>query len=174
MLAETRRPVHGIDLAGNMVELSRKQVPKATFEQCNMLEYSPPSASFGGVTAILSLFELSRAQLTFLAEKWVQWIAPGGYLLMLVVGAEDCSKTRPEMYDADGFCAGGIDWTFMGKTVYVTLFTKKGWNELLEGVGFKIVYTETDLFKPPPKAHCDDEMHYFIIAQKPERVQRQE
>ena len=168
MIANTGRSVHGIDLSHKMVDLSRKQVPQGTFELCNMLEYSPPAASFGGITATLSLFELSRAELTAMAGKWFRWIQPGGFLLICVIGAEDCEAVRSEMYDADGECASGIEFTFMARTVYLTLFTKAGWNRLLEGVGFEIVHTETDLFRPPPDANSDEEMHYFVFAKKPE------
>ena len=167
MIAESGRSVHGIDLSPKMIELSRKQVPKATFELCNMLEYSPRLENFGGVTATLSLFELTRAELTSMAQKWFQWIQPGGYLLICTMGAEDCAGTRAEMYDADGECASGIDWTFMGYKVYLTLFTKTGWKKLLEYAGFEVVHEEIDEFKLPPEAKCDDETHFFVIARKP-------
>ena len=133
-----------------------------------MLKYSPSTASFGGVTATLSLFELSREELARMARKWFEWIEPGGYLLICVIGAEDCAGVRGEMYDPDGECASGIGFRFMGHRVYLTLFTKAGWNRLLEGVGFVVVHAETGLFEPPPAADSDDEMHYFVIARKPE------
>ena len=114
MVAESGRSIHGIDNSKTMIELSRKQVPKGTFERCNMLEYAPSPASFDGVTATLSLFELTRTQLTSMATKWFQWLRPGGYLLICTFGAEDCDGTRAEMYDADKECASGIPWTFMG------------------------------------------------------------
>lgn len=167
MVAESGRPIHGIDLSEKMIQLSREQVPKGTFELRSMLEYSPPPASFGGITATLSLFELSRADLTTMAKKWLRWMELGGFLLLAVIGAEDVDKIQPDMYDEDGECASGIEFTFMGHTVYLTLFTKAGWNRLLEGHGFEIVHTETDLFKPPDP-QCDEEMHYFVIARKPE------
>ena len=84
-----------------------------------------------------------------------------------VIGAEDVEKIKPEMYDDDRECASGIDFLFMGHQVYLTLFTKVGWNRVLESAGFEVVHTETDLFKPP-SAGCDDEMHYFVIARKPD------
>ena len=133
-----------------------------------MLEYSPPPASFGGVTATLSLFELTRAELTAMAGRWFQWLKPGGYLLTCTIGADDVEGIPPERYDEDGECASGIDWVFMGHKVLLTLFTKAGWTRLLEGVGFKIVHTETALFKPPVEAKCDDEIQFFVVARKPE------
>ena len=53
----------------------------------------------------------------------------------------------------------------------MTLFTKMGWNNLLERAGFEVVYTETDVFSPPPVAVSDDEPHYFVIGRKPPTVQ---
>ncbi len=166
IFAESRRPLHGIDFSLTMVELSKKQVPQGAFQCCDMLSYAPSPASFGGVIANLSLFELSRAELTSMALNFFQWIQPGGYLLIGVFGAEDC-ETKPEQYDADGECASGVENTFMAHRVSMTLFTKLGWNKLLEGAGFDIVHTETDWFSPPPAAICDDDPHYFVIAKKP-------
>ena len=159
--------VHGIDLSSTMVHLSRKQVPGASFEIANMLEYMPPTTKFNGVVAMYSLFVLSRDQITQMARNWFQWLEPGGYLLIGVIGAEDFSNTSPEMFDPDGQCAVGVPHMFMNNVVYVTMFTKEGWNKLLENAGFMVVHTETDLFRPPADAVGDDEPHYFVIAQKP-------
>ncbi len=162
------RPLQGIDLSQTMVELSQKQVPQGTFERCNMLEYSP-NKEFGGIVAMLSLFELSREELTSMARKWFQWLQPNGHLLIGVFGAEDC-ETASEMYDLDGQCASGIEFTFMAHRVSMTLFTKAGWCKMLEEAGFEVVHRETDVFAPPPAAVCDDEPHYFVIARKPSVV----
>ena len=86
--------------------------------------------------------------------------------MICVIGAEDTAEIRPQLYDEDGECASGIGWTFMGHKVYLTLFTKAGWNRLLEGVGFAVVHAETDFLKLPPDTKSDDEMHYFVIARK--------
>ena len=166
LIAESGRQPYGIDFSLTMVELSKKQVPQGIFQCCNMLEYAPPPASFGGIIANLSLFGLSRAELTSMAQKFFQWIQSGGFLLIGVFGAEDI-ETKPEQYDADGECASGVENTFMAHRVSMTLFTKSGWNKLLEGAGFEIVQTGTDVFVPPTAAECDDDPHYFVIAKKP-------
>ena len=168
MIVQSGRSVHGIDLSQTMVELSRKQVPNGSFERVDMLHYAPAD-SFNGVAAMLSLFELTREELTSMAYKWFQWLQPNGLLLIGVVGAEDC-ETTPGMYDVDGQCARGIEFTFMNHKVSMTLFTKAGWNSLLEMAGFEIVHSETDIFVPPSAAVCDDEPHYFVIARKSSSV----
>ena len=166
MIVESGRAVYGIDQSKTMVALSKAQVPEGSFETVNMVDYAPASADFGGIVAMLSLFELSRDEITAMARKWFTWLRPGGYLLIGVFGAEDCA-TSAAMYDADGQCASGIDFVFMNHRVKMTLFTKAGWKHLLECSGFEIVHEETDVFSPPPAAVCDDEPHYFVIARKP-------
>ena len=166
IVAESGRRVHGIDFSITMVELSKKQVPKGVFECCDMLQYAPPPASFDGVIANLSLFGLSRVELTSMAQNFFQWIRPGGFLLIGVFGAEDI-ETKPEQYDSDEECASGVENTFMAHRVSMTLFTKMGWNKLLEDAGFDILHSETDWFSPPSDAISDDDPHYFVIAKKP-------
>ena len=166
MIAESGRRPYGIDLSPVMVELSKKQVPQGTFQNCDMLRFTSSPASFGGATAVLSLFGLSRGEITQMAQRFFQWIQPGGFLLIGVFGAEDCQST-PEQYDEDGECAHGIESTFMGHKSFMTLFTKLGWNHMLEGAGFEIVYTETDTFTTSPSARSDDDLYYYVIAKRP-------
>ena len=168
MIAESGRRPYGIDLSPVMVELSKKQVPKGTFQQCDMLHFTPSSpARFGAATALFSMFELSRAELTLMAQRFFQWIQPGGFLLIAVIGAEDLDATKPEHYDEDGECAHGIEENFMAHKLFVTLFTKSGWNKLLESVGFEIVHTETQSFVAPASARSDEFLYYYVIAKKP-------
>ncbi len=168
MVAGSGRRVHGIDRSETMVELSRSQVPSGTFEKADMLTYGPEDASFSGIIAMLSLFELNRAELESVAGNFHRWLQPGGYLLIGMIGADDRAKdVTAEMWDADGLFASGIPTTFMGRLNIKNLFTKKGWNALIEGAGLKVLSAEVDVFKPPPDAGCDDEPHYFVIAQKP-------
>lgn len=166
MISESGRRPYGIDLSPVMVELSKKQVPQGTFQQCNMLHFAPSPASFSGAIAVLSLFGLSRAEITQMAQRFFQWIQPGGFLLIGVFGAEDCN-TKPEQYDGDGECAHGIESTFMAHQSFMTLFTKPGWTKLLQGAGFEIVHTETDHFTTSSSARCDDDLYYYLIAKRP-------
>ncbi|KAL8641128.1 MAG: hypothetical protein Q9228_002030 [Teloschistes exilis] len=70
MIAGSGRKPYGIDFSATMVELSKKQIPQGVFQSCNMLRYAPPSPSdFEGIIANLSLFGLSRAELTSMAHN---------------------------------------------------------------------------------------------------------
>ena len=123
-----------------------------------------PLDDFDGIVASLSLFELSREEPGVMAGRWFQWLQPNGCLLIYVFGADDV-KTSPEMWYSDRLCARRIEWKFMSRTIYMTLFTKAGWNGLLEKAGFSIGHTATDGFAPAGEAN-DDEPHYFVTGRK--------
>ena len=166
MIAASGRKPYGIDFSYTMVKLSKQQVPEGEFQCCSMLNYTPSPATFGGVVASLSLFGLSRVELTSMATKFFQWIQPGGILLIGVSSIEDWD-VKPEQLDADGEFASGVENTFMGHKSFMALFTRAGWSRLLEGAGFEVVHTDTNVFTAPPNAVCDDDPHYFVIAKKP-------
>ena len=164
MLAQKRHQVCGIDWSKTMVQLSREQVPNGVYEQVNMLDYKP-SVAFDGIVAMLSLFQLGREEIEKMATNWQKWLKPGGILLLGVFGAEDCQVER-QQFDADGRFASGIEFRFMDNSVQMGLFTKPGWDELLETQGLKILSRTTEIFSPPKDSNSDDEPDYFVIARK--------
>lgn len=72
------------------------------------------------------------------------------------------------MYTKNREYACGIEFKLLGSKVYLMLFTKKGSNRLLEGMGVEVEHTRTDLFRSPEVARSNIEEHYFVIARKPE------
>ena len=166
MIAQSSRKPYGIDFSHTMVELSKKQVPQGEFHCYSTLDYVPSTANFGGLIASLSLFGLSRAELISMTHKFFRWIQPNGLLLIVVSSIEDWD-VKQEQLDADGQFASGVENTFMGHKSFMTLFTRAGWNRLLEDAGFEVVHADTNVFTASPNAACDDDPHYFVIAKKP-------
>ncbi|KAL9097312.1 MAG: hypothetical protein Q9165_000739 [Trypethelium subeluteriae] len=156
--------VTGIDSAQSMVDLSRKAVPSGTFELADMLEYKP-IGKLDVILSILSLFQLSRAEIESMSLKWAEWLLPDGILCIGTMDPEERKHTA-EMYHEDKMGLSGIPSLFMGKHGILTLLTQKGWNHMLEAAGFEIIHTESHLFEPPSEAQSDPEPHYFIIARK--------
>ncbi|ESZ95229.1 hypothetical protein SBOR_4389 [Sclerotinia borealis F-4128] len=166
LVVNSGRKLHGIDFSPVMIELSKRQVPGGTFELANILEFSPESQSqFQGAFATFSLFHFSREEMDVAARKLSQWIAPGGYIFIGTMVAEDF-PTESQMFDEDGECARGIEHTFMGKRIGNLMYTKKGWVNLLRKFGFEVVKTEMVPFQAPTEAECDVEPHYYITARK--------
>jgi len=163
-LAAAGHRVTGIDISDEMVSLSRKAVPEATFEVADLRDYRPMQR-LDAVFNILSLFLLNRQEIEDMAGRWATWLETGGILSICTFGAEDVAKDKAA-YDADGLCVRDHKVRFMGEMVPVTLFTKQGWKELLEAKGFEIVDQRTEVFVPPKEALTDDEPHYFVIAKK--------
>ncbi|CAG8981812.1 hypothetical protein HYALB_00004755 [Hymenoscyphus albidus] len=159
MVIATGRKLHGIDFSPVMIALSRQQVPTATFEEVNMLQFIPKEP-YHAAFAIFSLFHFSREEMNLVAEKFAQWILPGGYLFIGTMTAEDF-HTKPHMFDDDKQCARGIEHTFMGKRIGNLLYTRAGWVALLQKVNTELVQ-----FQAPPHAQCDSEPHYYITARK--------
>ena len=168
MIAASGRRVHGIDYSSVMTELSRKQVPRGSFEHVNMLEYKPKEP-FDAAFAIFSLFHLTREEMAIAAAKWPEWIAPSGYIFIGIMVADDL-PTEQSMFDADGLYARNVPHMFMGETGGAFLYTKNGWKTILEKVGFEIVQTGTYIFQPPAEAKSNAEPHYYITARRTSSV----
>jgi hypothetical protein len=64
-----------------------------------------------------------------MAGRWAGWLLPDGLLFICTMLAEDCKNTA-EMYDADGQCARGIEFLFMGKKMLLALLTERGGGRL--------------------------------------------
>ena len=156
----------GIDYSTKMIEISREQVPAGTFEHVNMLDYNPEGEKkFDAAFTIFSLFHFDREQMSQVFRKWQEWIAPGGYVFIGTMVADDC-HTRPEMFASDGLAASGLKFTFMGNEVDVMLYTKAAWVKLLGEVGFEIQFTEKVDFHPPAETNTSLEPHFYIAAKR--------
>ncbi|KAL8774884.1 MAG: hypothetical protein Q9203_001662 [Teloschistes exilis] len=157
---------HGIDIASGMVEVCQKQVPEGIYEVVSMLDYNPKT-QYDGIVASLSHFELTPKEHTKMAQNWSQWTKLGGHLLISTIIFEEDLGGQAS-FDPEMECAAGVEVSFMGNKIIITLFTKEGWRRLLERAGFEIVHTEMDMFIPKAEA-TPDEPRYYIVAKK--RVQ---
>lgn len=145
LVIESGRKLHGIDISPVMIDLSRKQVPDATFELINMLDFNL-KIKFDAAFAIFSLFHLSRDEITRAVQKFSEWLVPQGFLFIGTFDVE-YSDEGAHMFDQDMECTKAIERSFKGKKVLNTFYTKEGWKNLLVRFGFEVLKTESIPFR---------------------------
>ncbi|KAF2188437.1 hypothetical protein K469DRAFT_724911 [Zopfia rhizophila CBS 207.26] len=116
------RKLHGTDFFPVMIDLSKKQVPGGTFGLVNMIDFAPKEGPFDAAFAVFSLFHFSREEMSIPAEKFNTWVAPGAYIFIGTMVAEDFQPNQ-------------INSTGTGSRIGNLLYSKEGWAELLEKSG---------------------------------------
>jgi cyclopropane fatty-acyl-phospholipid synthase-like methyltransferase len=164
MLAASGRQVHGIDESSKMVELSRKQVPKGTFEQVGMTDFQPQTR-FDAAFATFSIFGIGDDKIHALMERINSWIVPNGHLFIGTMAADDF-KVEPHEIPDDELAPRLVPNKFMGSVVKDLVYTKKGWISILQRAGFEVLKTATVPFSPPEDLGCNEEPHHYITARK--------
>jgi SAM-dependent methyltransferase len=69
------------------IERARRLVPRANFEQADMVTWQHEPASFDAVVSFYALIHVPLADQRNLLPKIRRWLRPGGYLLA-IVGSE--------------------------------------------------------------------------------------
>jgi cyclopropane fatty-acyl-phospholipid synthase-like methyltransferase len=142
--------VNGVDFSKEMVHLSRKNVPDATFIHADIMEVDLPAAEFDAVVSFYTIFHIQKEHHKALFQKIYLWLKVGGYLLATV------SDDNEEPYLGE----------FHGVTMYWSNYGLQEYIEILGEVGFNIIQTSSighgyDLSHETP-----EERHPVIFAQK--------
>ena len=158
--------VHGIDRSKVMIDLSREQVPQATFERVDMMTYSP-GERFDAIFAIFVFFALSRPQYLDLLSNFSQWLKPNGVLYLGALAAEDYDPDpefpiEKSQWDSDGMFVSGVEHKFMGDQVQISMLSRAGWALSLDQTGFEVIKARGgDLV--PAKGHLYGKHDYYYI-----------
>ena len=84
LLTEKNFDVLGLDISAVQIERARELVPRATFEQADMVVWEHPPASFDAVVSFYALIHVPLQDQRTLFPKIRRWLRPGGYLLAIV------------------------------------------------------------------------------------------
>lgn len=148
-LADAGHNVLGVDISSQMVELARRQVPKATFRHQDARTLELAASSMDAICAFYPFLQMPRSDQRDLLAKIAHWLRPGGYLLAATVAL-----------DVEG--AAG-QW--MGHEVEVTSFAAEAFTELLEASGLEVLRTEQMEFTPD-SALAITEPQLFVYARR--------
>jgi len=119
--------VTGVDFSQKMLELAKKFVPQMRTINADMTEVEFASNQFDAITAIYSLFHVSREDHAALFEKFYRWLYPQGKALFTYATKEYTGQTEFDGYKE-----------FMGQKLY---YSHKSTDRLfadLSNTGFKI------------------------------------
>ncbi|MCJ1293471.1 hypothetical protein MMC34_005026 [Xylographa carneopallida] len=160
-LAAAGMQVTGIDLSGEMVALAQRAVPAGDFTKVSMTAYAPPRV-FDGVFVVFSHMQLPYAAFADVMRRFVAALAEGGVLVLVGVPSDNYVADEG-MYDAGGYVQD-FPAPFMGHLVKTTLFTVKGNEAFVRGLGLEIVSTVVKQFLPKGETVPEDQ--FFIVARK--------
>jgi ubiquinone/menaquinone biosynthesis C-methylase UbiE len=133
--------VTGIDIAVNMLEIARTQVPEAELIEGDMTQLTFPDASFDGVVSLYAIFHVPREKHELIFQNFHRILRPGGILF---------------------FCTGPDEWEgtddYHGTTMFWSHFSAEKSLELVKKTGFSVISDEI--------LERGGETQYWVFAKK--------
>lgn len=154
VLAGAGHAVTGIDVSATMVELARRQVPGARFEQVDVRDFAVEDGSWDAVCAFFSLLQMPRPELDATLRRIAGWLAPGGCFVLAAVPAD----------------IEELDILFLGQPLRVTSYPAERYVELLRDAGLEVVHARTSRFRPEVSGASEaasEEEELFCYARRP-------
>ncbi len=140
-LVEQGFSVIGIDIAVNMLEIAKTQVPEAEFLEGDMTQLTFPDAIFDGVVSLYAIIHVPREKHELIFQNFYRILRPGGILF---------------------FCTGTDDWEgsddYYGATMFWSHFSAEKSLELVKRTGFSVISDEI--------IERGGETQYWVFAKK--------
>jgi len=150
ILTQAGHAVTGIDVSATMIDIARRQVPGARFEQVDVRDFTSEDAAWDAVCAFCSLLQMSRREIDATLRRIAGWLAPGGYFMF--------STVPGDLEEREG--------VWMGQPVRVTSYPTERYLELLQAAGLEIVHARTNFFRPNfPDTGVEED--WFCYARRP-------
>ncbi|MEV8440261.1 methyltransferase domain-containing protein [Actinosynnema sp. NPDC051121] len=140
--------VVGVDVSAAMVEIARRQVPRATFVHADIREWESEDASWDAVCAFFPFLQMTRDEVVAVLARIARWLKPGGVLALVTVPMD----------------VEGLDVPFLGHTVRLTSFSAPDLISRVERAGLTVLEARSTVFSPDREGQPDEE-HLLVLAQ---------
>jgi hypothetical protein len=132
-----------------MLEQARRNVPAATFLECDAVDVDEAIGRFDAVVAFFSLLMLPRDRVVAVLDGSRDVLAPGGWLALSTVEADLDDAELP----------------FLGATLRVTGWPRAALREVVTGAGF-VIEDEDVRSYDPPAPDAPPETQLFLLASR--------
>lgn len=129
-LADRELKVIGIDISNGLLDIARREEPRAEFRELSMTDLDSMSETFDGVFAQASLLHIPKKDAGDVVKKMANRLVPGGFLYIAVKESrEDKPDERVEREDDYGY----------EYERFFSYFTMEELEQYLTGAGLEIV-----------------------------------
>ncbi|MCY3819109.1 MAG: class I SAM-dependent methyltransferase [Gammaproteobacteria bacterium] len=150
-LLAKRFAVTGVDVSEEMLRLARANVPRASFFQSDITSVEFDDSTFDAAVAFFSLFHIPREDQPRLFHRIRDWLKPGGYLMCTL------SLVSETGYTEDGFFGEKMYWSNYGLAEY---------EEMLTGIGFRMLRTTIITHGISEATYASLEQHPLVLARR--------
>jgi len=144
-MVEKGYTIKGIDFSKSMLELAKKNVPKADLVHGDVLKVELEDESFDGIISTYAVIHIHKSHHPALYQKIYNWLKPGG--VMLVSTSRD--ENGEDYYSHDYY---GVRMAWSHPSARESL-------QIIKNTGFEIIFDRT--------VTTGDETHLWILGRKP-------
>ena len=141
--------VAGIDISPVMLEIARRNVPEATFEQRDAVDIEASGNPYDAVVAFFSLLMLPRREITRVLTRFREVLVPAGWVALSMVEGDIDDVAVP----------------FLGVPVRVTGWPREQLRRVVTAAGFTIEIEDVRTYRSP-SADVAPETQLFLIARR--------
>lgn len=121
--------VTGIDISEGMVEEAKKRVPKITFKVMDMRSLTFKDATFDGIWAMASLFNIPKEEIPHVLKEFKRVLKKDGLVFIAVKEGEGEKIIKKPKYNHE--------------PIYMVFFNQQELEEFLTDAGFEIAHSIT-------------------------------
>lgn len=133
-LAESGFEVTGIDISEGMLDLARRNVPRATFLRLDMVDLDESLGTFDAIVGFFSVLMLSRTEIPAMLRRFRDLLVPGGHFQLSMI-EEDMDEAPV---------------AFLGHPVRVSAYRRGVLRTIVARAGFEVLDLRPVAYTPVP------------------------